>query len=42
MGTRIIWRSSDFNFEYSISICHSLPEDEWIKFPVTLNGRAIP
>jgi hypothetical protein len=27
MGTRIIWRSSDFNFEYSIVTSHSLPED---------------
>jgi len=40
MGTIIIWRSSDFNFEYSIVPNHSLPEDGQTLFPVVLAGRA--
>jgi hypothetical protein len=41
MGTTIIWRSSDFNFEYSIGTSHSFPEDEQTALQVPLAGRAI-
>src|ERR1035437_5075568 len=41
MGTTIIWRSSDFNFEYSIGTSHSFPEDERTTWYLSLVGRVI-
>ena len=41
MGTTIIWRSSDFSFEYSIITNHSFPEVERAALQVPLAGRAI-